>query len=238
MPLDHPPVLPPWSQARVLAALVLASLLCALLIGLRIVHSRQVGHGFLLFNLALAWLPVSAALAAYNLRRGRSRIGHVLVIGCAAVWLVFLPNAPYLVTDLIHLQPAPGVPFWYDVIMLSTFAWTGLFLGLVSLVAMQAVVRRTSGQAVSWLFVLAAILLTGYGIYVGRFLRWNSWDVVLNPWPLAATAMDYLRHPLAHYQATVFSLITAAVFGAMYVMLVAVVQFARESHNGAIDSLP
>jgi uncharacterized membrane protein len=219
-------------QVPVLAALGLASLLCLVLVALRVAHSGTRVHAFLLFNLALAWLPALAALAAYNLR-GRSRAARASLLACGAVWLVFLPNAPYLVTDLVHLGPRPEVPLWYDVILLSTFAWTGLFLGLVSLAAMQAVVRRQLGGAAGWVFVVGSAALVGYGVYAGRFLRWNSWDVVRNPAPLVAGAAGYLRHPLAHWEATVFSLIVAAVFFVMYATALALAHFARESDGSA-----
>src|SRR5262245_13804939 len=115
----------PWQGlVRILVTLALASLLCFVLTLLRVVHAGRLDHAFLLFNLGLAWLPAVAALAAYALARGRSPSVLGLLVACAAVWLLFLPNAPYLVTDLVHLQPRPGVPFWYDVILLSTFAWT------------------------------------------------------------------------------------------------------------------
>src|SRR6187455_1612395 len=105
-------------QVPVLAALGLASLLCLVLVALRVAHSGTRVHAFLLFNLALAWLPALAALGAYNLRRRRSGAARALALACGAVWLVFLPNAPYLVTDLVHLAERPEVPLWYDVILL------------------------------------------------------------------------------------------------------------------------
>ncbi len=95
---------------------------------------------------------------------------------CAALWLVFFPNAPYIITDLLHLSAQDGVPVWYDLILLSAFAWTGAMLGMISLGLMHVLVARVAGGAWSWIFVLGVLMLSGFGVYLGRFPRWNSWD--------------------------------------------------------------
>jgi len=136
------------------------------------------------------------------------------------------------VTDLIHLRPQSDAPYWYDLILLVAFAWTGFFLGLVSLSLMQEIIRKVAGSVASWLFALGALALSSFGIYLGRFLRWNSWDVFLNPLRLLGDVAEQLRHPLAHFQTVVFSALFAFFFVAMYLTLVALTHFQHEVREG------
>jgi uncharacterized membrane protein len=156
------------------------------------------------------------------------------------MWLLFLPNAPYLVTDLIHLRPHEDAPFWFDLIMLSAFAWTGFFLGLVSLILMQEVIRKAAGTIASWLFVFAALGLSSFGIYLGRFLRWNSWDVFFNPLQLLADIAVRLRHPLANLQTYAFSILFGLFFLSVYLMVVAMSHLRQEAQRetAAEQTLP
>lgn len=112
------------------------------------------------------------------------RLLMVLVIPTFAIlWLIFFPNAPYILTDLQHLGQAStnaslwssaNVPLWYDVILLVWFSWTGMLLGIVSLNLMQEIIRREFGRWFGWLFVFSVAGLSSAGIYVGRFIRLNS----------------------------------------------------------------
>lgn len=221
-----------YRQLAIVASLVFATALCVALLVLRWAHTHNFGGRGLLWNLFLAWLPALSSLMAYNLYKERSRLSWVMVGGCALIWLLFFPNAPYLLTDLIHFQPQNDVPFWYDLILFIAFAWTGFFLGLVSLFLMQTLVRKAAGTIASWLFAFVVLGLSSFGIYLGRFLGWNSWDVFTHPAPLFADIVDRLRHPLAHFQTFVFSLLFSLFFISTYLILVAVTQFNREVHRG------
>ena len=150
---------------------------------------------FLVWNLILAWIPFLCSLWAAGLQRRYP--GWALPIPGLA-WLIFFPNAPYLVTDFLHLQPRWPVPLWYDMIMLTTFAWTGCFLAVVSLNTMQMLVKSYFGRVLSWLFVAVTLGLTGFGIYLGRFLNWNSWDLLLQPRNVLADVIIRLINPLDH----------------------------------------
>ena len=164
-------------RALAIVALLAASVLCVGLLELRI---RETGDGFyrfLVWNLFLAWVPLAFAVAAY----ARSRRGvDPLTVALLVPWLLFFPNAPYLLTDFIHLEEGPA-PLWYDALMLSAFAWTGLLLGFASLYLVQLILRRAFGAAVAWVGVFGALALGSIGVYVGRFIRLNSWDVLLHP---------------------------------------------------------
>jgi uncharacterized membrane protein len=220
-------------QLVVLASLGFSTALCLGLIALRAWHYRNSVQIWLVWNLFLAWLPALGAFTAYNLNRWPTRLRWLPIIGLSALWLLFLPNAPYLVTDIIHLRPHPGVPLWYDLITLVAFAWTGSFLGLISLFLMQILVRRTVGQAASWIFVVGVLALNGVGIYLGRFLRWNSWDVFFNPASLFYDLLEALSHPREHLQTIAFAGLFTLLFSAVYLMMLAFTQLHLEHRQVA-----
>ncbi len=160
-------------------ALVLASVLSCGFVIFRAEYSEKL-VGVFFWNLFLAWVPLVMALAVYALAaRGGRRWFLMLAIG--VVWFLFFPNAPYIVTDLVHLKERPPVPYWYDLICIMAFAQTGLFVGYLSLYLMQEVVRAWLGRWFGWLFALVMLGLSAFGIYLGRFLRWNSWDAFTDP---------------------------------------------------------
>jgi uncharacterized membrane protein len=210
-----------YRQLAVLVSLAFATAVCAGLLALRIVYSHRLEYTYLAWNLFLAWLPMLCALAAYNAGKRRTRLSWLLVAGCALAWLLFFPNAPYLLTDILHLQPRADAPLWFDLVLLLAFAWTGFFLGLVSLVLMQTLVRRAAGAIASWAFALAVLGLSGFGIYLGRFLRWNSWDIVFSPGSLLADMVQPLLHPFLHAQTIAFSALFSLFLVSAYLMIVA-----------------
>src|SRR5688572_7263576 len=122
--------LPRWALP---AALLLASATSTLLVAARVIHTGRLTYTFLVYNLFLAWIPLGFAAAAEVFHRWRSRTGSALTVLCAAAWLVFFPNAPYLMTDLMHLRVQNNRLLWLDLTALQAFAWTGLALGFVSL---------------------------------------------------------------------------------------------------------
>lgn len=133
---------------------------------------------FLIWNLILAFIPYVAALGLHAREdRGNPIVSGLLLL----VWIVFLPNAPYLITDLIHLSIHDGMGVWFDIIILMSFASTGLILGLLSLYDVHRWLFRHFKKWIGWVAVVAACYGSGLGIYVGRFLRWNSWDLATRP---------------------------------------------------------
>ena len=132
----------------------------------------------LLWNLLLAALPLLWSSAFVRAIARKHRIGASFSF---ALWILFLPNAPYLLTDLIHLASKPPVPQWYILAMLLSCAATGTLVGYVSLLDVHAAIERRFGFTAGWLLALGSLLLCGFGIYLGRFLRWNSWDALTRP---------------------------------------------------------
>lgn len=184
-------------EARQLAVLALLPSWCALLLVARWVWSGHPAFLFLAWNLVLAAVP---AVASTFLGRAARRRAHALSqAGWFLAWLLFLPNAPYIVTDFIHLHARPGAPLWFDIALFTSFAGTGLLLGYASTAEVQRVLRDRFGAAAAWVVVVGSLVLSGFGIYLGRFLRWNSWDVVADPLgrlgALVAGAVDPAAHP-------------------------------------------
>jgi uncharacterized membrane protein len=158
-------------------------------------YSGSGRYAFLIWNLFLAWIPFIISYFTYTLTLRRKWI-YVVIPIAAFLWLIFFPNAPYILTDFQHL--ANGVkelPIWYDVMMLIWFAFTGLLLGMVSLFLMQEIIRREFGRWPGWAFVGLVTGLSAAGVYMGRFLRWNSWDILYNPTGIALYSFERAQNP-------------------------------------------
>ena len=171
-------------RLAIFAALAVCSAFVVALIALRVERTGANSHGWLVWNLFLAWIPFVLALVVYDAHGRGTRPLRLLPF--AVLWLLFLPNAPYIVTDYVHLQAADGIPLWYDILVITGAAWTGLMLGLLSLFLMHAVARSLVGAAAAWCGVIAVLGLCSVGIYLGRVLRWNSWDALVRPRALLA----------------------------------------------------
>jgi uncharacterized membrane protein len=215
-------------QAVLVITMILSTILCGLLFTMRAAMAHSLTYGSLNWNLFLAWIPAGLSLIAYNVYRKGSCFGAFVALGCAAVWLLFFPNAPYLLTDLVHLQPRESVPYWLDQMIYLAYAWTGCYLGLVSLLLMQALVRRSLNRWVGWLFTLTAIVLSGFGIYLGRFERYNSWDLFFQPKLIVREVADWFLRPRHNTETFLFSLIFSVFFGMLYLVLVAILNLKRE----------
>jgi uncharacterized membrane protein len=201
--------------------LVMATLLALAIFSGRVLISRSIEFRLLVWNLFLAWLPYGFSMVAAGLHRlFPRRWGLLLAPGLA--WLAFFPNAPYLVTDLYHLEYRPPVPMWFDIGMISIYAITGFFLAAVSLRTMQILVKVYLGRWLSWAFALATIGLGGLGIYLGRFVRVNSWDLLFNPFQIARELAAPVLDPLNNLRFFGFTLMFTAILLVFYLMFVSV----------------
>jgi uncharacterized membrane protein len=195
-------------------AMLFASTVATAMVVVRVTYSGEFSYIFLVWNLFLAWLPFIFALVVVAFRRSQFMLGTF-----GLLWLLFFPNTTYLVTDLIHLRPTVVIPIWYDAILLFSFALTGLMLGLLSLYFVHAVVESHFGAMVGWLFVVTTAVLGGVGVYIGRFLRWNSWDVFANPITLLNDLAYNLFNPDLFFKAFVTTGMLTAVFMVAYIIL-------------------
>ena len=225
-------------RERLLLAAVLAvsSVVALGVLALRIAYTGTAGYSFMVWNLFLAWIPLwlAAAIAVVG-RGGRRAFG--LVAGLGMVWLLFFPNAPYLLTEFIHLDadyavrerpvrllagvsPGKAAPAWYDAALILMFAWNGLLLAFVSLHLVQQVVRRLAGAAWSWAAAVIVLALSAFGMSIGRFQRWNSWDLFSRPTELLADVMGRMLNPIDHPRTTAVTVI----FGSFLLMAYLAVQ--------------
>jgi uncharacterized membrane protein len=169
---------------------------CAALLVLRVVRSGSYTFVFLTWNLFLAAVPFAAAALLETLNRRRGWLP--LQWGAFLLWLLFLPNAPYIITDLMHLKARPPVPLWYDVLLLISCAGTGLLFGYASVLMVQRVVERRFRRVTGWVVAVSTLVLSAYGIYLGRFLRFNSWEAITDPLPLFSDMLAHLTDPMQH----------------------------------------
>lgn len=191
--------------------------------------SGEMYHRYLVWNLFLAWIPFVLALMFYDrAKRVRLDVRQVLLFGA---WLVFLPNAPYIVTDLSHFRERAVDPVWFDAVTYLSFVVTGMLLGLVALYLVHCAVRARFGTAVGWGVVVATTALSGLGIYLGRFLRWNSWDVLANPSALVADLVAIARDPVGKPLAV--TVLFTALIGVAYLVMYAVAELRADPRRRA-----
>lgn len=174
--------------------LFLSCCFSVLLLAVRILVTGSLMFGFLAWNLFLACIPyiITRRLS----KKERPVFTSMKFISQFLLWLIFIPNSFYIITDLFHLDEGPAAPQWYNLVLIFSFAWNGLLLGIISLWQME----KLMGQllAVKWreIFLYAIMLLNGFGIYIGRYLRFNSWDVVANPFQLTKDILYLCVHPI------------------------------------------
>ena len=186
----------PFTRARLTLVFVLATsvALSLLLVMGRVLMTGRLLFLFLIWNLFLALIPFALS-TMLGIARGPLRARLLVPVGAA--WLLFFPNAPYILTDLFHLERRAGVPYWYDLALILSCAWNGLMLAYASLADMQHLVQRRLGTAAGWAFATVALLLSSFGIYLGRYLRFNSWDVLANPLTLFFDIVNRILHPFS-----------------------------------------
>jgi uncharacterized membrane protein len=200
-----------------LGVLMLASCACVGLVAVRMHETGSRDYGFLVWNLFLAWLPLVFALAVYDgYRRGR---GRAYLLGFGALWLLFLPNAPYILTDFVHLDEHSGAPIWYDAGTVAAFACTGLIVGLGSIFLMQAVITAERGAVAGWATSAAVLALSSVGIYLGRFVGVNSWDALVHPTSVLEPLVSHADDPFAHPRFVVVTVVFTGFLMLSYVFL-------------------
>src|SRR3954471_2379902 len=183
-------------RSRVLlppAALLAASAWCVFLLAMRKHEFGAAGYRYLVWNLTLAWIPMLLAILLVLAYRQRRSLVELLAVG--AVWLLFPPDAPYVLTDFVHLGENHRL---YDTIVVGSFALTGLALGFGSLLLVQLVVTRVGGALLGWLMALLSLFFASIGVYLGRVVRLNSWDAFQQPHRLFEIAQLRLADPLCN----------------------------------------
>lgn len=194
--------------------LLLSSAFSCLLLLVRVIVSRSPAYLFLSWNLFLAFVPY---WITWWMTKNGSIIENKLkrVIALAA-WLLFIPNSFYIITDLFHLTEISTAPRWFDLLLIFSFAWNGILCGIISIRRVEIVTGAFTGSNSSLLFIFVVMWLNAFGIYIGRFLRFNSWDIVTDPFSLAGEIMDMLFHPVENGYAWGMTLCYAAFMTFLY----------------------
>lgn len=215
------------SNRPIVGVLALSSTASLLLLFLRWLLPRVDQHYHMMYlswDLFLAWLPLIFSSAVRALHESHSQ-NRRLIYALAVLWLLLLPNSPYLVTEFTHLGPSRELGYWYDELMIMMFAWQGLLLGLLSLHDIHLVARERFGMRVGNCTAIIAMALCSYGVSLGRFRRFNSWDF-LHPARVLGTMVWQVRHP------TMFAkgfLMTAILFGFLSLAYLAIEVMLRPS---------
>jgi uncharacterized membrane protein len=200
--------------------LLFASGIGVLLSEVRLIRTHNSHYALLAGNLFLAWLPLVFALGVHHLHRKGER--HSLRLAAlAGLWLLFFPNAPYIFTDLVHMWTYFRFAFWLDLSLVLLVALTGFLVGFVSLYLMQSVVAERFGKLAGWVFTMLVALLTGFGVYLGRFLRLNSWDALVHPLGVTHSIGRIATHPLENPDSLTFPMLFATFLFLGYLMLYA-----------------
>jgi uncharacterized membrane protein len=213
-------------------SLFLVSCACIAMVLYRIAKADSFRFTFLAWNLFLAWVPLLVALFLYERSRNHSLTLWQGVAGWV-LWLLFFPNAPYIITDLLHLaKPVKIIPIWYDSLMVFSFALAGLQAGMLSLYLMHKVVSRLIYPRVASLATAGSLILAGFGIYLGRFNRWNSWDILTNPAGLLVDCLHQLTNPTALKLTLGFSIVLSIIY------LTFLSFFRTDSHDAVTQRHP
>ena len=218
----------------VFVLLNLACLIVILLVVARVAYSDTGRHTGLVWNLFLAWIPFMLAYFAHLVSWRRSSLYLVIPV-IAFLWLIFFPNAPYMLTDLQDLaRRSFDAPLWYDVIIVVWASWTGMLLGVISLYLMQDIIIRTFGRVTGWIFVFVISALSSFGIYIGRFVRLNSWDILQNPTEVAQEILGLVIDPSRRLAA--FTILYTSFFLFVFLLLYSFSHMLREQSTPIDES--
>lgn len=218
------------------------SVLTSLLYWLTSSVIKETYYHFLTWNLPLAWIPcLLASVMMYIHSRGfGSGFSKPLVVGLGAGWLLFFPNSPYIVTDLIHLTLKKNmytafgdysIRYWIDLVLILLFAWNGLLLGFLSLYQVQSILHRRGRRWASWTLIGSVSLLSGYGIWLGRVPRLNSWDLLTD----GDRVMGLIARSLS-VQTLLFTLFFGILIFVVYITFYQLLHVAHETKRQASPS--
>jgi uncharacterized membrane protein len=185
------------------------------LIAVRIGITHSLTYGFYYWNLFLATVP----LVASSFLDTKVSLYSVRNLACLGLWFCFLPNAPYLITDMIHFHERPPVPAYLDELIVYSSAWNGVLMAYASVMRVEGwLLGRYAARPVHFAIV-AVFLLTGLGMYLGRYERWNSWDILTHPYALSKAIGVKVLFPIRYKQAWAVSLLFGVVLRIGYGLL-------------------
>jgi uncharacterized membrane protein len=206
------------TRSQFILALAISTLVGVGLFSYGAWRNHSLAYGYLVWNLCLAWLPLLLAIRLVALLR-RKLWSSWEALATSLLWLVFLPNSFYMISDFVHLQEVQRVDVLYDTLMFTSFIYTGVVLGFSSLYLVHLQLRRrlSAQAAAGWVGVTLFVCSTA--VYVGRDLRWNSWDVLTNPGGILFDLSDRLQHLAAYPQMSVTIISFFVLLSSMYGLL-------------------
>lgn len=205
-----------------LAALNLSLAVAFSSLAVRMLIAMTDGYAFLLWNLFLASIPYAIAVSFERYAGREARVTGGLW-GILLLWLFFFPNAPYIVTDFVHLpwEYAGSRSFAYDFLLIAAFSVAGLLFGMGALFRVHRTLRSATGFVWANIIIASAIFLSGFGVYLGRFLRWNSWDAFLNPLLVFRDTLSHYGDPAWFVRAVTLSVFFSTCIGLGYLFFLA-----------------
>ncbi|MBD3299917.1 MAG: DUF1361 domain-containing protein [Candidatus Moranbacteria bacterium] len=203
------------SNFLTLNLLLMSSLVNIVLLIFRVVFIRDIYFVFLVWNLFLAWIPFMLSFYLLNYGHKIIQLMRYFLFFC---WFLFLPNTFYIVTDIFHLTGDHYSPLWFDLILVLSFAVTGVLLGLYSLYHIHLYFGKRN-RLKTWVMIVVIVFLSSFGIYIGRYLRWNSWDVLTNPFLLIRDIGSIFIYPGDNLKAFGITFIYSFVFLSWYLII-------------------
>jgi len=182
------------------------------LLAIRIIITGRLDYIFLAWNLFLAWIPF--AVSQKLTENKNASMGKMFFL--FFLWLLFLPNAPYIITDFLHLGQRAGVPYWYDILLLFSAAFNGLIFGLLSLQKVESLLIYKLNRRKTTFIIFISLFLCAFGIYIGRFLRWNSWEIFTNPGDIANDILQMIFNPFDHFKTWAITLLFGTFLSLVY----------------------
>jgi uncharacterized membrane protein len=210
--------------------LILSVAFTMILLAIRIALTNSLTYLFFVWNIFLAIIPLVSS--NYLLKQQKLGIKSIIII---FGWLFFYPNAPYIITDFFHYVERPPVPYWFDLLICISAVWNGLILGLISLIQVEAFLSRHLKPTIVKAIVLASFLLCGYGIYIGRFLRFNSWDIVTDIDGLFDASLQRIIHPFHHTSTWSFTLLFAVMMAVFYYTIKSISQIFINKNTSIME---
>ena len=191
-----------FNRFRTFALLTMCMVISIILLMVRIKLTHSFFYLFLVWNLFLAIIPFAITIYLLSLAK-LSRMGILIAFG---IWLLFLPNAAYIVTDLIHLRLSDNNILWLDFILVSSFAITGLMFFYYSIAYMKNILETYLNKKTITYVVNFTLFVSAFGIFLGRFLRYNSWEILSNPKYLIVDILNIVFNPITYKGAWLFTL--------------------------------
>lgn len=151
---------------------------------------------FLNWNLFLAFIPWAVTTFLHIKPHLKSSLW--VVGGSYMLWFLFFPNSPYILTDLFHLRSFSLMPIWFDLVLVLAYAWTGLLFGFLSLWDIEKILNKFISAGWVRFISIMSLFIGSFGIYIGRYLRWNSWDVVTEPHSIMYDVGSRVANPFDH----------------------------------------